>query len=270
MASSQNKLATRNAMKPPVQPSGFQRVGTALKRITAAAALCLGAGSAHAVAYVGQWDPVYNPANALFGTSGSLIANLGWRGGFALDVDASCIPPASALNTLVFPSGLCTATMTAAFAEFYVTTDITEATIGRVDFLASSFNSGPLNSINSLLFSGNQLRNIATPLSAAAVASAPASSPLADPFLSWRLQFLIGSEPADYTGPSLSYQFITDTCLSIQSACTGSNSRNIPPTLRISGGFNDNTVPEPGALGLAALALALAAGARASKRKTQS
>jgi hypothetical protein len=256
-------------MKPPVHPSGMQRVGTALTRITAAALLCLGAGSAHAVAYVGQWDPVYNPGDTFFGTSGSRVANLGWRGGFGLDVDPSCIPPASALNTLVTPAGLCTATMTSAFAEFYLTTDTTEAAIGRVDFLASSFNSGSLNSINALAFTGNQLRNIATPLSAAAVASAPASSPLASGSLTWRLQFLIGNQPGEYTGPSLSYRFSGNCGFGPEVPCVGSNSRNIPPTLRISGGFNDNTVPEPGALGLAALALALAAGARASKRKTQ-
>jgi hypothetical protein len=257
-------------MKPEVKPSNAPRVGTALRCIAAAAMLCAGAGSAHAVAYVGQWDPVYNPGDFFFGTSGAVVANLGWRGGFTLDVDASCIPAASALNTVVFPSGLCTASMTSAFAEFYVTTDITESAIGRIDFLASSFNTGSLNSINALAFTGNQLRNIATIQSAPAAASAAASSPLSSGALTWRLQFLIGEVPAAYSGPLLSYQYSPNSCISdTQRGCSGTNSRDIPPTLQITGGFNNNTVPEPGAFGLAALALALAAGARAAKRKTQ-
>jgi hypothetical protein len=244
----------------------------AVRHALAALVLGVAAGGAHAAAYVGNWDPVYNPSNPLWGTSGTAIANLGWRGGFALTADDSCIPAPTAGLVTVSPAGTCFATMTAAFAEFYVTTDPLQSTIGRVDFLASSFNSGSLNSITALQFSGDQLVNIATQLSAPAAASAPASSALSSPALTWRLQFIIPVDAGGYAGPSLDYRLLDDRCIGVVgnvNPCFGSNSISNVPTLTITGGRNGvTTVPEPGAIGLVALALALAATARAVRRKS--
>lgn len=238
-----------------------------LRAALACAVLGLGALPAQSAVYVGSWDPVFNAGDSLFGTTGSLFANLGWRGGVTIEANG-CTPGSATGRSEVLVGAGCTATMQAAFVEFYETTQAGQPQRARIDFNFP----GQMAAINSLLFIDGELEQFDSGETAWSTIDPPvntalASSGFAD--IGWRLRFGYtgGSSNEAYDGPVLSY--VTDQCsfagqsgkeCNQNATATGRNDTAAPALLVI--GERVNAVPLPGTLALTLAGLAALTGLR--------
>jgi len=191
-----------------------------------ALATACAAGPSQAAVYTGVWDPTY----------GAPFGNLGWRGSAHFSVPASCEPSGTAdVDNTTACGGA--AVVTDARVEFYDNTDLGQATLATLDFNPSSLVLGTLR------FVGGMLTELSSSDSDRVASGVDLSAYSVSSNTSFALQFTLG-------GPMLGWQ----SCLARDDSCNG--------------GFNDGTqhplqftitrgLPEPGALGLSALALAV-------------
>lgn len=234
----------------------MKRPSAPLRAAIASALLGLGALPAQSAVYVGSWDPVFSVGDPLFGSSGSLFPNLGWRGGVTIEANG-CTPGSASGRSEVMVGGGCTATMLAAYVEFYDATQAGQPERARIDFNFP----GQMAVIHSLLFIDNELEQFDSGETAWSTIDPPvntalASSGFAD--IGWRLRFGYRGDSSNeaYDGPVLSY--VTDQCNfegHSGNACdqnatpTGRNDSAAPALLVI--GERVNAVPLPGTLALA-------------------
>ena len=218
-------------------------------------------GTAHAVVYVGQWDPVFNASDLRFGTTGTAFANLGWRGDISFDV-TGCNPGGTGfaeVNVAATPD--CSATMLSATVEFY--NAALSGTPPTVASIAYSLAQLAYSDIEFLRYDDGVLTGLDYD-STAAVAALPGGA-LGSPAVFWQLgfDFPTPSFPTGYNGPNLRYcSQTTNYALPGQpprigcdeSVFNGSNNVPAPITITLR---DPGTVPTPGTLALVLAGLAV-------------
>jgi hypothetical protein len=207
-----------------------------LTRLLAPLVLLLGlAAPAHAVVYVGIWDPEY----------GQPFAGLGWRGTAQFFVPDTCVPTGSADVDNASACGGAAA-VTAASVELYDVANPTP-TLATLVFTPSTL------LIDTLRYINGELTQLDTTLSDFVLPNADLSA------------FGVGNDT------SFALQFtLENPRLAFASECRGPNcdpsgfndNANFPPDFRIT----RLQVPEPGTLALVALAIV---GAAAARRRTR-
>jgi hypothetical protein len=204
-----------------------------------ACALSLVTGAAQAAVYTGVWDPVY----------GAPFTNLGWRGTATFAVPDGCEPSGTADISNGLDCGGA-ASLTSAAVEFYDASSTGQATLDTLTFNPASMLIGTLRYV-----SGN-LDQLTTSTSSAVYASANLSAFGVAPTVGFLLHFDLG-------GPRLAWL----DCSNQQIECLrGTNS--VTPQFSIT--RVPVSVPEPGSLWLAGLAVVAWVAVRRAAVKTGS
>ena len=205
-------------------------------------------GTAHAVVYVGQWDPQYGTP---FTTTEGARVNLGWSGEIKLDVDDLCVVDNGDVTT---GSG-CEVSVQYAFAEIYDFNNPTDTR--RLNFNPVTFD------VQEMRFSSGNLVGLQTGFFSNFVSDGGFSRGGLDPIL-FALKFVLDEPVEDefgtpifYSGPLLPYARPSGPCTPGE-PCGNPNVGTFPPNLQFTL-IPPNTVPLPGTAALVLLALGVAA-----------
>ena len=207
-------------------------------------------GTAHAVVYVGQWDPQYGTP---FTTTEFARVNLGWSGEIKLDVDDFCVVDNGDVTT---GSG-CEVSVQYAFAEIYDFNNPTD--ILRLNFNPVTFD------VQEMRFSSGNLVGLQTGFFSNFVSDGGFTYVASDPIF-FALKFVLDEEvgpvgsgtPILYSGALLPWARPGAPSCGLGEPCGFPNVVAFPPNLQFTL-IPPNTVPLPGTAALVLLALGVAA-----------